>query len=72
MCKKAFKLLDTEKRGSFNAENFISIYQESEEYKNLTENQKLEFSEKLRKDFQVLAVQGEITPIEFYQILNPK
>ncbi|KAL4444394.1 hypothetical protein ABPG74_016687 [Tetrahymena malaccensis] len=67
-----FKIFDTEKKGSFSYGDFIKLYEESPEFKAMEKNQQEEVRKQIQESFDIMKKDNrqEITPIEFYNIIN--
>ncbi|KAL4491907.1 hypothetical protein ABPG72_006162 [Tetrahymena utriculariae] len=67
-----FKIFDTEKKGSFSYEDFMKLYKESPEYKNMEPSQRSDVEKQILESFEIMKKDNrqEITPIEFYNIIN--
>ena len=69
---KAFSILDVNKTGSIDINNFLAMYRESENYRMLSEPQKKEAEEEIREAFYSASEDGKITPMDFYHIVKFK
>lgn len=66
-----FSVFDSHKKGSFSAEDFLKFYRETTEYIHMTQEQKQQVEQRIRKDFEIISPEHkEITPIEFFKIIN--
>eukprot|EP00825_Cyclidium_porcatum_P043052 TRINITY_DN6022_c0_g1_i3.p1 TRINITY_DN6022_c0_g1~~TRINITY_DN6022_c0_g1_i3.p1 ORF type:complete len:144 (+),score=33.82 TRINITY_DN6022_c0_g1_i3:171-602(+) len=67
-----FKIFDRKLKGSFSYSDFMEIYKDSREYNSLDQSHKAEFEKKLQEQFKTISKSqdGEITPIEFYNIIQ--
>lgn len=69
---QVFKIFDKNLNGSFNAQDFIDIYRDSSEFKNMNDNAQKDFEARLKDQFKTISKNGDgqITPIEFYNIIQ--
>ncbi|KRX10991.1 hypothetical protein PPERSA_12319 [Pseudocohnilembus persalinus] len=65
-----FRIFDTKEKGSFSAEDFLHYYKLSPEFMSLSKQEQEELETKIIQDFEVVANNKEITPIEFFKIIN--
>lgn len=65
-----FKIFDKEKKGSFSAEDFLYFFRQAPEFKIKSFKEQEVLEGRIRKEFDEISEAREITPIEFYKIVN--
>lgn len=65
-----FKIFDKEKKGSFSAEDFLYFFRQAPEFKEKSFKEQEVLEGRIRRDFDEISEAREITPIEFYKIVN--